>query len=65
MKIPYERKICQERDNLYYFDKSIINNVQQTATGQENKPAVNNVEPENKVEMIHKRLDLCHDYCHN
>ena len=56
MKIPYERKICQERDNLYYFDKNIINNVQQTVTGQENKPAVNNVEPENKVEMIHKRL---------
>merc|ERR1712054_116935 len=24
MKIPYERKICHERDNLYYFEKGII-----------------------------------------
>ena len=57
MKIPYKRKICQECDNLYYFDESIINNIQQkTVTWQENKPAVNNVEPGNKVEMIHKRL---------
>ena len=47
MKIPYERKICHERDNLYYFEKGIISNA---------KEKINNVEPENKVETIHKRL---------